>query len=835
MVRCSVGKYDRLGAALQARGLGLPACPEDEAKLRGCGMMKLQWIFGAEGQASGRCWWQRLGAMTGLLPLLITVPLSGQWVLTSIHPDPTPPQGAPEAEFVALMAQGGPGSCVSSQGLALGWNGHERFLPDSCWAAGTVLVAHRAADSLSFDFGTAHPLPMATWPALVNGGGTVVVTEGGGTVLDAMSYDAASLSGGGRPLMRSHLWACGAAENQHLWSWGMDPYRAPVAEGGQQVDLSLDSVLAVARHPDRLVPRGAGALDWYLGFALNPVSMLQARGWAGGKAAQLTWRSDSVARLEWDARPDLPLGAAGDQIPITVGPISGCWHEDVPRMLTGSFLRDRHTGSVEVVGVMADPLPGDPLMPGEAVALLNRSGHVVDAGPWSFEGAQLRRRTRLLPDSIVWLSEDAFEDWPGMPNDGGSFTISLPRGSRVAATAWSPCDHDAPQWAGSGLPLVRAGPVWQTSGQKSAEVTPLAIRGYGCPSDNGSAPQLWVYLDRYVAHIPPLRWASSGEISAAPVGEWPSAVGLSWNASTPWDPSATLEVSVIEDSGLSVTVPVQCPSASSGAGDGVAPCLRISEMMWNANEKGSEFVEVLNCGEQPIELAGLQATTALFPAPSDWDTWVPQEQSLVLLPGGVAAFGRCPKWMAHGLPMSGPARWSADGWSALNDEEGQLSIRLPSVAVTAIDEVQWGSGLKGPWWWSEDGWAWIRSGPGPGDWTPAPDKGSPGGLHQIPLTGDCGEVELLPAAPLHHRLPGLQWSLPDAGGAIGLKMIGWPSGDLRGHVVIEDVLPEGQWSWAGTDASGLPVLPGLMLWEVRWWGGLCRGKRRFVVEVPGHG
>lgn len=88
---------------------------------------------------------------------------------------------------------------------------------------------------------------------------------------------------------------------------------------------------------------------------------------------------------------------------------------------------------------------------------------------------------------------------------------------------------------------------------------------------------------------------------------------------------------------------------------------------------------------------------------------------------------------------------------------------------------------------------------------------------------------------LHQVLPGLQWSLPDAGGAIGLKMIGWPSGDLRGHVVIEDVLPKGQWSWAGTDAGGQPVLPGLMLWEVRWWGGLCRGKRRFVVDVPGHG
>ena len=797
--------------------------------------MKLQWKFEAGGHFSARCWCLRLGAMTGLLPFLITVPLSGQWVLTSIHPDPTPPQGAPEAEFVALMAHGSPGSCVSSHGVAIGWNGHERQLPDSCWAVGTVLVAHRAADSLSFDFGSAHPLPMSTWPALVNGGGTVVVTEEGGTVLDAMSYDAASLSGGGRPLMRSQLGACGSAENQHLWSWGMDPYLAPLTEGKQQATLALDSVLALARHPDRLVPRGAGVLDWYLGFAVNPVSMLQARGWAAGMEAQITWRSDSVARVEWEVRPDVPLGEQGTHIPITVGPISGCWHAVEPRMVTGLLLRERHTGDVEVVGVMADPVPGDPVMPAEAVAVLNRSDHVVDAGPWSFEGARLRRRTRLLPDSLTWLWADAFEDWPGMPNDGGSLTISLPLGTAVAATAWNPCDHDAPQWVNSGLPLVRSGPVWQTSGQESAEVEPLAIRGFGCPSDMGSPPQLRVYLDRYIAHIPPLYWMSNEALTAAPVDEWPSAVRLSGDATTAWDPHSRQEIAVTDDAGRRVTVSVQCPAASSGPQDEAVPCLRISEMMWNAAEQGSEFVEVLNCGEGPIELAGLQATTAHFPVPSDWDTWVPPQQSLVLLPGDVAAFGRCPKWMAHQLPRSGPARWSAQGWSALHDEEGQLSIRLPNVALDALDEVHWGPDLKGPWWWSEDGWAWVRSGPGPRDWTPAPDRGSPGGQQQTPSTGECGEVELLNVAALQPRLPGLQWSLPDAGGAIGLKMIGWPSGDVRGHVVIEDVLPEGQWTWAGTDASGRPVYPGLMLWEVRWWGGLCRGHRRFVVDVPGHG
>ena len=76
-------------------------------------------------------------------------PLHGQrdatvgWIISAVHPDPTPAMGAPEAEYVALNLQGDEGdSCRSAQGLQLKWNGHNRTLAsDPCWPVGRMLRA----------------------------------------------------------------------------------------------------------------------------------------------------------------------------------------------------------------------------------------------------------------------------------------------------------------------------------------------------------------------------------------------------------------------------------------------------------------------------------------------------------------------------------------------------------------------------------------------------------------------------------------------------------------------------------------------------------------------
>ena len=61
---------------------------------------------------------------------------AGRWVISALHPDPTPALGAPDCEYIALHALSdsleGAGPC-RTDGLVLSWNGHERELPDGEW------------------------------------------------------------------------------------------------------------------------------------------------------------------------------------------------------------------------------------------------------------------------------------------------------------------------------------------------------------------------------------------------------------------------------------------------------------------------------------------------------------------------------------------------------------------------------------------------------------------------------------------------------------------------------------------------------------------------------
>ena len=159
-------------------------------------------------------------AMGGVMPLHGQRDATVGWVISAVHPDPTPAMGAPEAEYVALHLQGDEGaSCRSAQGLHLMWNGHNRTLAsDPCWPVGTTLVVHRSADSLAF-VGVPFPkLGLDSWPALVNGGATVALSDAEGVVLDALTYSESDLEGGGRPLLRRDPKGCGAGNNLRSWT-----------------------------------------------------------------------------------------------------------------------------------------------------------------------------------------------------------------------------------------------------------------------------------------------------------------------------------------------------------------------------------------------------------------------------------------------------------------------------------------------------------------------------------------------------------------------------------------------------------------------------------------
>lgn len=761
-----------------------------------------------------------------------------QWVLTAIHPDPTPSLGAPTAEFIALVAMGSTDSCIASDNWSLRWNDNIRPLPVGCWNTGTVLVAHRASDSLSFQLGNAESVPIASWPALLNGGGTVVLTSPDGEVQDAMPYTEESLGGGGRPLLRASPYDCGAASNQRLWHAGISPFLNFTSSSGTMLNATSEGV-SKAREPGRVVPRGAGTCDWYLGSTFDPVSMLTSKAWVGGRQAELVWKSDSVVSLTWDER-FLGFEAAGDTIPVILGPLRACPAGARKRMLSSGFIRFPGQGGVEATGVLCDPVPGDPsATQQESFELVNVGTVEVDLSSWDFDGAHLTRQRVLEPGSRTTLRQDEFEDWPGMPNGGGSLSFASATGQVLAETSWSPCDHDAPALVGTGMALTRdalPGSDWHTAGAVEygeARDDPQWT-GFGCQKDiNGVPIAVDVHFNRYIEHLPGLEWSLEGGqnevVHADRVGDMERSWRISWEGMGEeilWPGEVNLSV---RGPGFDTGVlRLQCPAIPPEA---ETPCLRIVEAMWNASDSGSEFIELQNCGMQPLDLMGLQATVEENPFPSDWRSWRSPDESLVLLPGSVAAFGRCPKWMGNGLPHRGPSRWEANEWSALNDSEGMLSIRLPLHGSSPLDSVVWHPDFEGPWWWSSDGWSWIREASGDRNWTPSVDRGSPGRAQGFHWVGDCQEaVDISPSG--NGAFPRLYWQFPESGGTIEVRSVGWPAGILLERWVLEGVEIEGS---VGLAAPNLASHLGQVLLEVRWWSPSCRGRRVLRLPPGAHG
>ena len=299
--------------------------------------------------------------MGGVMPLHGQRDATVGWIISAVHPDPTPAMGAPEAEYVALHLQGDEGaSCRSAQGLHLMWNGHNRTLAsDPCWPVGTTLVVHRSADSLAF-VGVPFPkLGLDSWPALVNGGATVALSDAEGVVLDALTYSESDLEGGGRPLLRRDSKAvapgttCGAGRARNR-SWAPPKKRGPRGRiPGKPVGFggSMGTVLK----------RGG------IGSGESSGVSVGRHGFAGAQTAELSWESDSVVVV---------MGAKGGGTPslgLAPGPVRAC-----PRGAGWTTLRQPlvhwpMAGDVQPIAVLPDPWPNDPQYPEEFVILQTRN------------------------------------------------------------------------------------------------------------------------------------------------------------------------------------------------------------------------------------------------------------------------------------------------------------------------------------------------------------------------------------------------------------------------------------------------------------------------------
>lgn len=770
------------------------------------------------------------------------------WVISAIHPDPTPFLGAPESEYIALFSRDSVSGCRSTQGLKLFWNGHERAIPDSCWPGGRTLVIHRSADSVHFQDQGLQRVPLETWPALVNGGTTLFLLDSSGRALDAMPYSEHHLEGGGRPLLRKDPWACGAGVNQVLWTPSLSPFHPVGADESEEgTHLTSQGLLASSADFDRWIPRGPAHWEWRLAGSVDPAGARSATLSVGGVDAALEWVSDSVVVARWPgrARPQsFGEGGLENDIPVVLGPIRSCAPHAPEVWLKQSLHHLAQFGEVQPIEVLSDPKSGDPNWPEEYLTLMNRSERPLDVGGWDWGGGFLRRRRILWPGQPTKFTASEFEHWPGLTNSGGSLKIWSPMGSEVTALSWSPCDHQFKSMVGSGLPLFRSAEPyagWQTLGTSPSE-EPLELNGYGCKRGwTGGVEALEVHLNRPSFFLPSLEWSLVLDSDPDPwalevnrVDDQPQSLILtaaSGAMELEWPSRGSLLARESHGHDVVLAVPeLSCPSEMDPV------CVKIDEILWDAQAAGEEFVEVWNCGHSPADLSGLAGSVESDPAPNDWDEWVSPDCSLVLMPGHVMAFGECPKWFTADHDRAGKAVWPVQHWSALNDEVGQLSLRLPSSGTERLDSVNWTSEMEGPWWWSSDGWSWVRSPSGGSGWTPSKDKGSPGRAQFIgPQACDGANRPVVTSGTTQGSLPSVHWDFPSPGHQIEVRIVGWPEGRLKGFERLGLDLARGSWTWNGRGVLGQPVAPQAMILDVRWRGPVCRGRQSIKTRVPGYG
>ncbi|MCB0634735.1 MAG: Ig-like domain-containing protein, partial [Lewinella sp.] len=116
----------------------------------------------------------------------LAFPQTGDLLITEMLPDPSPPLGLPNAEFVEVYNASD--KVLALEGIGLSSGGSPKILPAYQMLPNTYLILCDEADVNAFSaFGPA--LGLDGFPALTNGGDQITLTNEDGAVLVSLTYD----------------------------------------------------------------------------------------------------------------------------------------------------------------------------------------------------------------------------------------------------------------------------------------------------------------------------------------------------------------------------------------------------------------------------------------------------------------------------------------------------------------------------------------------------------------------------------------------------------------------------------------------------------------------
>ncbi len=403
------------------------------------------------------------------LPFALIIPAAGDVVINEIHPDPTPPLGLPEFEFIELYNRTSFPLDLGNWTLTVGTS--QRVLP-----AGLVIqpdsflvLADPAGNGF---FPTGLPIHfMSSWASLTNGGAQLTLTSSGGIQIDQVTYSLdyyndVARSGGGWSMERKTAGEfCGGPRN---WGASNDPAGGtPGRENSNLISqlspLVLEDVIAegptqiLASFNKELDVNSIQATDFFIDQGIG--SPINATMVGPGQVRMVISSVLNTSTIYNLTLQDTLLACRGQSAAL-------------PQTLDFVFYVPE-AFDVVVHEIMADESPVVGLPANEWIEIRNRRNFPIPMRNWTLQVGSSTitlPAARLEPDSFLVLMAASFvpsfpniatlslNSLPSLTNSSGTLTLRAPNGAFVHSVTYSDSWYGSSAKAAGGWTLEMRDP-----------------------------------------------------------------------------------------------------------------------------------------------------------------------------------------------------------------------------------------------------------------------------------------------------------------------------------------------------------------------------------------
>lgn len=375
-------------------------------------------------------------------------PQPGDVVINEIFPDPTPPVGLPEFEYIELHNRTAFPIDLGNWTLTVGSN--TRTLP-----AG--LIIQPDSFLVLADPGGQGVFPssiaihyLSSWPAITNSGATLVLRDAGAQLMDEVTftlsyYQDASKNGGGYSIERKTPGEfCGQDKN---WSVSLDPSggtpgRVNSVYASNVTDLLMED--AVAEGPTQILVTFNKDLD---------VSSIHATDFVIDNGIGNPLNATVIAPGQVRMVLDSVLNAGIIYNITLIDTVKACRGQaaTLPQNLDFVFYIPS-SFDVVIHEIMVDESPAVGLPQNEWIEIRNRRNFPIPMRNWTLEVGNsviTLPPGRLEPDSVLVLMRSTFvPEYPGiavmslntfptLPNSSGTISLRAPNGMLVHSLTYS--------------------------------------------------------------------------------------------------------------------------------------------------------------------------------------------------------------------------------------------------------------------------------------------------------------------------------------------------------------------------------------------------------------